>query len=181
MDFEDFFDAPIASPRHTGRERIIEILVFLLGEARKHRSLADIDLKPLASLGFTTSEISTAFSWLFDKMAIAAIGAGMRIEPFAPAERLELVPTESTSFRIYHEMERGVLSMEAQGYLLQLRELGLMSDTDLELLIDRILASGIPTIGVREIKELVGNLIFEFDDSTRMGSRLMLGVGDTVQ
>ncbi len=53
----------------SGRERIIEIIFFLLNEIRDNTPLTDIDLKPLSTRGFSETEISTAFSWLIDRFA----------------------------------------------------------------------------------------------------------------
>ena len=50
------------------KERVVEILVFLMTEMRDDKQLHDIDLAPLRDRGYTTSEISAAFSWLYETM-----------------------------------------------------------------------------------------------------------------
>ena len=171
------------SPR-SGKERIMEILVFLLAEMRGNKQLTEIDLKPLSQRGFSQTEISTAFSWLFDKIALSGfeespvvLSASFADDGFAKATRT----SQDAPFRIYHEVERSVLSVEAQGYLLQIQELGLITSSDLELIIDRIMMAGVPTASLSDVKELVGIMIFDFDDSSRLGSRLMLSYSDRVQ
>ena len=94
------------------KERVVEILVFLMTELRDDKQLHDIDLAPLRDRGYTTSEISAAFSWLYETM-----GAG-------DAEATSHARAARGSRRIFHEVERSVLSREAQGYLIQLAELG---------------------------------------------------------
>ena len=162
----------------TGPERIIEILVVLLGEMQGKKDIHDVDLGSLAALGFTESEISTAFSWLYDKLAIAE-NSGTPLYS-AMAKSAGFSEPSQQSFRVYHEFERRVLSPSAQGYLLQLRELGLMSDNEMENLIDRIMQLGFLKIDVKDLKELVSGVIFDFDDSSRTGSRMMLSVNDTI-
>ena len=162
----------------TGPERIIEILVVLLGEMQGKKDINDLDLGSLAALGFTESEISTAFSWLYDKLAVAETTGTPLYNAMAKSAGWES-PSEQ-SFRVYHDFERKVLSPSAQGYLLQLRALGLMSDSELENLIDRIMQLGFMRIDVKDLKELVSGVIFDFDDSTRTGSRMMLSVNDTI-
>jgi uncharacterized protein Smg (DUF494 family) len=81
---------------------------------------------------------------------------------------------------VYHEIERMVLSRDAQGYLLQLRELGLMSESEMELLIDRLLMAGVSQVSTKDVKELAAGLIFDFEDSGRVGSRLMLNANDVI-
>lgn len=162
----------------TGSERIIEILVVLLGEMQGKKDINDVDLGSLAAKGFTESEISTAFSWLYDKLAIAE-NTGTPLFN-AMAKTAGWGSPSVQSFRIYHDFERKVLTPSAQGYLLQLRELGLMSDSEMENLIDRIMQLGFMRIDVKDLKELVSGVIFDFDDSTRTGSRMMLSVNDTI-
>lgn len=162
----------------TGSERIIEILVVLLGEMQGKKDINDVDITSLSAMGFTEAEISTAFSWLYDKLAIVESSN-------APLYNAMTKPSGWTSpsqqsFRVYHDFERKVLTPGAQGYLLQLRELGLMSDTEMENLIDRILQLGFLRIDVKDLKELVSGVVFDFDDSSKTGSRMMLSVNDTI-
>jgi uncharacterized protein Smg (DUF494 family) len=185
---EEYLDARFDNRISPGHERIMEILVYLLDEMRKQNDrialeLGDIDLTQLSARGFTQNEISTAFSWLFDKIAVA--GKDQLPLSVTLSEDMQLATHQSRSrehsFRVYHEIERNVLTTGAQGYLLQLRELGLMTDTEMELLIDRILMSGVQSLGTPEIRELAAGVIFDFEDASRMGSRMMLNISDTVQ
>jgi uncharacterized protein Smg (DUF494 family) len=163
--------------RLQAHERIIEILVYILAEMRKHQQLADIDLGQLSQRGFSQTEISTAFSWLFDKMSLAPeMSATVELRPSTQHD-----PAEG-SIRIYHDVERSVLSREAQGYLMQLRELQIISSPEMESIIDRVMMMGVTPIGVAEIKELVAGMLFDSEDHSRGGmSRLMLSPTDTIQ
>ena len=51
-------------------ERIVEILMFLVSELKSNKQLNDIDVSFLTKSGYTQSEISTAFSWLFERMSV---------------------------------------------------------------------------------------------------------------
>jgi len=164
-----------------GQDRIMEILVYLLNEIRA-KDITEVDLAALSDKGFTQTEISTAFSWLFDKLATRMNQVIPESSNIAQSfELLKKEPELATTFRVFHDVERTILSIEAQGYLLQMRQLGLLSESEMELLIDRILMSGVSQVGLREIKELTAGLVFDFDDSTRIGSRLMLSAKDTIQ
>ena len=155
-----------ASASHTGR--VMEIILFLVGEIKRHKQIGDIDLKKLSDRGFSESEVSTAFSWLFDKMAVT--------------ERQSTASKPRTStFRIYHEFEQAFLTSEARGYLMQLRELELLKDSEMELLIDRLWFLGAPDTSLDAVKEAAAELIFDFSDATRMDNRMMLSVTDRVQ
>ena len=155
--------------------RIIEILVYILAEMRKHQQIADIDLGQLSQRGFSQTEISAAFSWLFDKMAVTAeLSPVMNIPQ--PTEG-----SQSYSIRIYHDVERSVLTREAQGYLMQLRELEIISPFEMESVIDRIMMMGIAPIGIAEVKELIAGMLFESEDTSRAGGRAFLNPNDTIQ
>jgi uncharacterized protein Smg (DUF494 family) len=174
VNSEDLSDA-----RSAQHERIVEILVYILDEMRKKQQLADIDLGTLAQRGFSQTEISTAFSWLFERME----GSGVErvvAQSDLPRQSLLKKRPPSESIRVYHEVERSVLSSEAQGYLLQLRELGLLTDAEIESIIDRIMMSGVAPVSAGMVKELVAGLIFDFDESNRIVGRQMLDSQDTV-
>lgn len=150
------------------QEKIIEIIVFLINEMRNNKRLGEIDLRILSDHGYTENEISTAFSWLFDK-----INLGENI--LANEE-----PNTPHSYRILHDAERSIITPDAQGYLIQLRELGLLDESAVETLIDRVMMTGFSKVDLMEMKILIASLLFDYDDSNHLGSRLMLNSKDTI-
>lgn len=150
------------------QEKIVEILVYLISELRNNIPINDIDLTVLSRKGYSTTEISTAFNWLYEK-----ISDGENIIT-------DTAPTSPHSHRVLHDVERSVIKADAYGYLIQLRELGLITEMDIEVIIDRVMMSGYLTIDVTEIKSMVAQLMSESDDSFNTGSRTMLGGKDTV-
>jgi uncharacterized protein Smg (DUF494 family) len=150
------------------QEKIIEIIVYLVHEMRHDKRLGEIDLRALTDRGYTANEISTAFSWLFDK-----INMGESIL----ADEKQVSPH---SHRILHDAERAVISPEAYGYLIQLRHLGLLDNLEIEEAIDKIMMAGFQAVGIAEMKSIVASIVFDFDDSNRVGSRLMLNSKDTI-
>lgn len=150
------------------KERVVEILVFLMSEMRQDKQLHEIDLAPLRDRGYTTSEISAAFSWLYDN-----IGSGH-------AEALPAASAGLGSRRILHEAERMVFSTEAQGYLIQLVELGLLDDRDLEAVIDRAMNSGYAGLTVQEVREVVAAVLFARERPSGTSGHSMLNNEDTI-
>ena len=150
------------------QEKIIEIIVYLIHELRHDKRIGEIDLSTLADRGYTDNEISTAFSWLFDKINVG--------ENILTDERR----TSPHSRRVFHDAERAVITPEAQGYIMQLRELGILDDMEVELVIDRIMMAGFGSVGNAEMKSVVASVLFDYDDSDRVGSRLMLNSRDTI-
>lgn len=149
-------------------EKVIEIIVYLVSEMRNNKRLGDIDLKVLEESGYTLTEISNAFSWLFEKLA----GSEENVAVFrAPADR---------SYRILHDVEKLVITPEAQGYLIQLRELGILSDAAYENVIDRAMMSGYSSVGLDDIKAIVSSLVFERDETKKSGDRFLSQWSDTI-
>ncbi|MCK5573154.1 MAG: DUF494 family protein [Bacteroidetes bacterium] len=130
------------------REKVVEILILLMSEMQENKTLSDIDLGDLKSKGYTQSEISAAFSWIFENMEVSSPEA---LRPGRPA---------GTSRRVLHDAEKLVLSMESQGYLIQLRELGLLDEVDLETVIERAMVAGYEKLTIGEIRQIVAAVLF---------------------
>jgi len=62
-----------------------------------------------------------------------------------------------------HDVEKLVISSEAYGYLLQLRFLSLITDYDMETVIERALTIGTSTISIEDIKSIAATIIFGSD------------------
>jgi len=165
--------SPKEYPLRTGR--IMEIVLYLVGEMQHRKELAEIDTTTLRALGYSDTEISMAFSWLFDKVARSVTEETMYAgtKPFSPGGRM--------SFRPFHEVEHSLLSREARGFLLQLREIGLIGDGELETIIDRLWYIGAHNVGLDTIRDISADIIFHSNDSVLPGSRFMLGLQDSIQ
>ena len=148
-------------------ERIVEILMFLVSELKTNKQLNDIDVSFLTKSGYTQSEISTAFSWLFERMSV-----GQHVVPSGPQSE--------TSFRFLNETEKMVINPEAFGYLLQSCQLGLLRNSDLEIIIDRIMAAGFSNIGVPEIKSFVAGILSDSLGRNGVGNQISLESDDTI-
>ena len=148
-------------------EKIVEILIYVLNEVRRtNKPLGEIDVSVLQKKGYTEAEITTAFSWLFDRL---------RSMP-EPGRLPESNPSES--FRVLHAAEQYVISADAFGYLLQLRELGLMTASQLEMVIDRAMMSGFEHLSVADIQDVVASVLFETDGSR---GKMIMDANDTIQ
>ena len=133
-------------------ERVVEVLVYIMNEIRDDKQAAtklDMLSRDLLQRGYTENEISSAFTWLFDRYKV----------DFEELLR-HRDPASNHSFRILHDLERLVISPVAQGYLLQLRALGLLDDADIEGVIERAMMTGSPRIDENEIKSIVASMLF---------------------
>lgn len=141
-------------------ERVVEILVFIMSEIKNDHGTGrrlDALSKDLIQKGYTENEISSAFSWLLERMKY---------------ETEELIESEGPmrgSFRHLHEIERSILSTEAFGYIIQLKELGIIDEMQVEHILERAMILGSSQVGKQEIKSIVASVILT-SESIRDGS-----------
>lgn len=148
-------------------ERVVEIILLLMNELKSDKQLSEVDVSTLSRSGYTASEISTAFSWLFDQ-----ISTGREI--------IRPEAARPSSHRILHDAERMVISPEAHGYLLQWIELGVLDQSDAEVIIEKVMAAGFSNVGIDEMKTFIAGKLFQLDDAGRDGARFSLGANDTI-
>jgi Smg protein len=88
-----------------------------------------------------------------------------REEPFAaqPAER---------SVRLFNSFELGRLDAECRGYILYLEQIGILSPTQRELVIDRLVALGPGDIDVEQVKWVVLMVLFSQPGQENAFSRM---------
>ena len=151
------------------QEKIVEILLHLITGIKEHKVIEESEINRLIEKGYTQTEISAAFSWLYDKVQFGESLLSDNNEDICPK-----------SYRIFHDAEKMIFSPEARGYLMQCYELGLIDEWDMEYIIDKVVFSGFSKVTLSEIKSLVISTIFDFDDSDRIGSRVMLSSKDTI-
>lgn len=149
------------------KERIVEILIYIMSEMQSNKGIGEIDLGSLKDNGYTQSEISAAFSWLYDNMRLNEVGVSH-----------EGIPVEG-SRRVLHEIEKQMLSTDAQGYLIQLRELQLLNDRDLEIVIERVAISGFDKLSPAELQEIVASVLLARGNSPD-ANRSALNNSDTI-
>ena len=132
-------------------ERVVEILVYIMNQIRnKKDALNQLDLlsQDLLSRVYTENEISSAFSWLMERIG---------------SDTDELVkhtgPVSSFSFRVLHELEQMIIAPEAFGYLLQMKELNLLDDYDIEQVIERAVMLGTSQVDIVGIKAIVASVL----------------------
>ncbi len=146
------------------QERIIEIILFLVNEMRSNKRLNDVDISSLTRDGYTQSEISSAFSWLFERLSI-----GKSIT--------NAVSGSSTSHRMLNDAEKMVVESQAYGYLIQCQQLELLDNADVESIIERIMAAGFAAVGLPEMKSFVAAYLFDMESS---GGQISIGTNDTI-
>lgn len=149
------------------RERIIEIIVYLISELNHNHPIDKITFDRLSDQGYSTTEISAAFSWLFDKIHFG--NHSINSEEFA----------KSLSMRFLNNAEKEIISPAIHGYLIQLYQLGLLSNEHLEMVIERAIATGYRDLSMGQVHSIIATILFDAE-STMYGSRIMLNGDDTI-
>lgn len=151
------------------KEKVFEILVYLMSEIQDNKALHEIDLDDLETQGYTQSEISAAFSWIVEHVPAQEDG---RVPPLRSIGR--------GSRRVLHAAEKLMLTTESQGYLIQLTELGLLDDAGLESVIDRAMATGQERLTVAELRQIAEMVVFGVERRGPNSGLTMLDFGDTI-
>jgi uncharacterized protein Smg (DUF494 family) len=149
------------------QEKIIEIIVYILSEIKGSKQISEINVDNLSNAGYSEAEINTAFAWILSKI-----------------ENNEMIYNdankESKSFRFFHQKEKDILTPEAIGYLIQLRELSLISQLEEEVILEKLLYTEFNKIGVEELKNIIAPLIFGFTGKTESRSKIIFQNNDTI-
>lgn len=148
-------------------ERIVEIITFVLSELKQNKKISDIDLNELEKKGYSNSEISTAFSWLVDRVEFSNKITSLEIQ-------------SEDSFRILHDAERELFTEQAWGELIQMHSIGILNSNQIELIIERALLTGIFKIDSFFLKNMIASFIFNATNSIMPGSRVLLSGNDTI-
>ena len=132
------------------KETVLDVLMYLIDVMVE----GDDDPEPdryelreeLQCAGFGEWEIDRALDWLEGLNAVA-------IEDVTPQPRPE-------SIRIYDGFEQDRLDTECRGYLLHLEQVGILSQAQRELVIDRLLALHSDEIDSEQVKWVVMMVLF---------------------
>ncbi|MFZ1978338.1 MAG: DUF494 family protein [Bacteroidota bacterium] len=146
------------------QERIVEIILYLVNELRLDKRLHDVDMTSLTREGYTQGEISKAFSWIFERMIILK-------------NLSKPMQAGTVSHRQLNDAERMMIQPDAFGYLIQCTQLGLLRNDEIESVIDRIMGSGLSSLGISEMKSLIAVHLF---DPARTNWMLVFGSNDTI-
>ncbi|HMT12691.1 MAG TPA: DUF494 family protein, partial [Ignavibacteria bacterium] len=69
---------------------------------------------------------------------------------------------------------------EAYGYLVQLKELGLINNMDIDLIIDKIMVSSYNSVSQEDMKAIIASYLLDLDEMNDTNSRMMININDTI-
>lgn len=149
------------------QDKIIEIIVYILSEIKEITQLSEIDVNSLSDKGYSDSEINTAFAWIFSKLDEGEL-------------LFKNTVSETRSHRFFNIVENKIFSTEAKGYLLLMRELGLLNDLDIDLVIERVILSGYQKINIMDLKKFIASFILNTENKSDLLNRMILQNNDTI-
>lgn len=149
------------------QDKVIEIIVYILSEIKEIKQLSEIDINLLSDKGYSDTEINTAFAWIFSKLDEGELVFKSEAE-------------NTRSHRIFNLVEDKIFTVDAKGYLLLLRELGLLSELDIDLVVEKAFLSGYQRIDIRELKKFIASLILNSESKSDILSRMILQNNDTI-
>jgi uncharacterized protein Smg (DUF494 family) len=112
--------------------------------------------------------LATAFSWIYEK-TIRDI-----------SEAAEYNGLVSSSKRIFSEEEKILVGTENFNYLLHLNNIGLLTNYDLEIIVEELKLFPRELINTEAINVIIISLFLEVNTLTLPGSRLLLYSSDTI-
>ena len=141
------------------KENIFEVLMYLFENYLEE----EIDLLPnsnvirteLLEAGFEQTEVDKAFDWL---------------EYLGPESIIKL--STPTSFRIFSREETNRLDIECRNFIMFLEQSGILTSTNRELVIDRIMALDNEDISLEKLKWVVLMVLLSQPDEEIAFSRM---------
>ena len=134
--------------------RIFHLTAAMLNDAKLTGSMNTIDLDSYIKSGYSPAEISAAFDWILDK----------KLLDNAWEDSLNSKNSSSVgSFRILSEQEKRCFSPEAWGKVLELIEIGAMTKTMLEELIDSASFGSVSELSDYDVNSYVVHRLMQSD------------------
>jgi Smg protein len=130
------------------RERVLAIVSIIAQYVMEEREfLAESDIvEELLAVGFEAEEIDAAFSWM---------------ENLSLHTRRKPTPTlKLPTHRVFTAEEARALSTEARGFLIRMRNLGILDDDIQEEIMDRVLHDSREELTINELKTVTALILF---------------------
>tara|TARA_B100000459_G_scaffold144661_1_gene107750 strand:+ start:283 stop:756 length:474 start_codon:yes stop_codon:yes gene_type:complete len=143
------------------RENVLDVLMYLFEtyiETQDETEMDQEDLKiDLTEAGFNSNEIEKAFDWLDKLNHMNSITEDL---------------FDVSSNRVYSKIEMSRLSSSCRGFIEYLEQINILSFSQRELLIDRLLALNTNDIDIDQVKWIVLMILFSQPNQEKAYSRM---------
>ncbi|MDH3646414.1 MAG: DUF494 domain-containing protein [Gammaproteobacteria bacterium] len=144
------------------KESVLDVLMYLF------EAFADADTEPeadrnvlrgeLLRAGFEEPNVDKAFAWLDELNENDAPETG--------------VPYAANAVRVFSDSETARLGVDAVGYLMHLQHVVILSPSQLEIVMDRLMALGDTDIDMEQIKWIVLIVLYSQSDQHEEYARM---------
>ena len=139
-----------------------EVVLFIVQQIRAYMSGDEHALEDLTdwleSGEFDPEAIHSAFHFILQVL-----------EPYCAGSFVEKGSHRKVNNRILDTAERSVLSREAYGHLLELRDRGALDDLQLEMILNQVLGTQTEPVNLEEIKRIINLVLFLSPDGENQG------------
>ena len=144
-----------------------EVLAKLLDGLAKDKTLEQVETKLLKKKKHDKTIVATAYSWIIDKIN-ANQHNGLSVKPV------------SKGMRIFSEDEMHIIGMQNYNRLLKLFNVGLLTNTDIDGVMEQIFFFPEFPLSEEEMNFLILNSIIDVDKLSIPGSRKLLYLSDKI-
>lgn len=151
------------------QERILELIIFLMEEINSDSGPnfeMDHITHELRLKGFSDYEIGIALSWIFDH---------------SDDKSFKEESIDNDAFRILNSVEKYQLPPEIYGYLISLKQLKLINNTDLENIIQHLFQIERSSLDLDLTKHIVANMLIQLESfEGKFQNKLIFSGNNTV-
>ncbi|MFC2135734.1 DUF494 family protein [Bacteroidota bacterium] len=148
--------------------KIVEVLAKILDGLNKDHSLDEVNKSLSKNSEFDQQTVSAAFSLIYDKVLSNKVAKRKR-------ER-----KKSVKFRLLTEEEQSVLGIDNYNYLIHLSNVGLLDNSDFEMVLEQAMMFPDDTITRDDINWIIIISLIDFNVDILPGSRILLYSSDTI-
>lgn len=147
--------------------KIVEVLAKILDGLNKNFTLEEVNLSLIKNKEFDQQTVGVAFSLVYDKVLSNKLN---------PKKRKKI----SNNFRILSEEEKDSLGLENYNYLMHLYNVGLITSTDVETILEQVGLFPDNTVTKEDINWIILISLIDFNSEIPPGSRILLYSSDTI-
>lgn len=149
-------------------ERIMQIIAEVIRHMQQGEKPSGMHLQELEKKGYTVAEISTALSWIADRIEASFV------DIMQPGE------SSKNTHRVLNDAERDMFIPEAWGMLVHYQDIGLLSPEHIEQIIERSAMMNFRKVDIHSLTMLVVSILFQEDDSKHSLHRILLSGNEQI-
>lgn len=117
---------------------------------------------------YDKNAVAAAYSWIYDKLIKDTYGKDFHF------------PAVNSSFRVFSDKEINAIGLKNYNYLLHFYNKGILTNNDLELILEQIKLTGGEEVTIEQITIIILSLFLEINNYTLPGSRSILYSSDLI-